>query len=128
MYDPVKPIVNPEATANKYVGGRLVKHSEILHCTVHTKNVHSRLEMPTVVSSVLTSRASPISILMAATSKHELKETTRTIPNQVDKHLMANPQCTLVISTSVKRSVTGTGGATSPTQPGKQVETKMSNR
>lgn len=58
MYDPVNPPRQPE----------------------------TKLDMPTVINSVLTSNASPISIEIAATSKQDENETTNTIPGNEEKH------------------------------------------
>jgi len=55
--------------------------------------------------------------LAAATSRQALNDTTKTIPIQVEMQGATKLQFILLKPTKLNRSVTGTGGATSPTHP-----------
>src|SRR3569832_1745629 len=72
--------------------------------------------IPTVLSSLLVSSASPLSILIAATSKQEANETTNTMPTHVQSISLTKTQRTRLKSTSRNNTQTNTNKTTTPTQ------------
>ena len=74
MYDPAEPPNIPAITDEDNVS------ISLLHKLRDLRDL--QLEIPTVISSLLVSKASPMSIDIAATSKQEENETTNTMPGQ----------------------------------------------
>ena len=72
--------------------------------------IYYKEKMAQIALVVLPSKASPISIEIAATSRQDENETTKTIPAQVDNMSLNKPQRTFPKLTSWNKSDAGTGG------------------